>query len=65
MLGPDHRITFRRDGEDVRVDPGDVKVLGMKEVSLLASFCYPSHRTDNSWQASNGRVVYLDGTVQY
>ena len=37
MLGPEHRITFRRAGEDVRVDPGDVKVLGMKEVSLFPS----------------------------
>ncbi|GHJ84056.1 hypothetical protein NliqN6_0458 [Naganishia liquefaciens] len=46
MLGPHHRITFRREGDDVRVDPGNVKVLAMKE-------------------ASNGRVVYLDGTVPY
>jgi hypothetical protein len=33
MLGEGHRVSFRLVGEEVRVDPGDVKVLAMKEVS--------------------------------
>ncbi|KAI5449504.1 hypothetical protein NCC49_004648 [Naganishia albida] len=46
MLGEGHHVNFRLVGDEVRVDPGDVKVLAMKE-------------------ASNGRVIYLDGTIQY
>lgn len=47
MLGEGHKVSFRLDGNgDVRVDPGDVKVLAMKD-------------------ASNGRIVYLDGIIEY
>ena len=64
MLGGDHRITFRRERDEVRVDPGNVKVLAMKEVSSLPSV--PCAEPDFCGRkASNGRIVYLDGTVQY
>jgi hypothetical protein len=33
MLGDGHTVSFRLVGDEVRVDPGDVKVLAMKEVS--------------------------------
>lgn len=35
MLGEGHHVNFRLVGDEVRVDPGDVKVLAMKEVSAL------------------------------
>lgn len=39
MLGGGHRVSFRLVGDEVRVDPGDVKVLAMKEVSrFLTAF---------------------------
>jgi hypothetical protein len=35
MLGEGHKVSFRLDGNgDVRVDPGDVKVLAMKDVGI-------------------------------
>ncbi|KAJ9103990.1 hypothetical protein QFC21_002453 [Naganishia friedmannii] len=47
MLGDGHKVSFRLNGNgDVRVDPGDIKVLAMKD-------------------ASNGRILYLDGIIQY
>lgn len=64
----DTKITFRRDGDEVRVDPGDVKVLAMKEVSLpfLSLFSVRvGADTLVRLKASNGRIIYLDGTLKY
>ncbi|KAJ9117981.1 hypothetical protein QFC20_000262 [Naganishia adeliensis] len=36
MLGGGHRVSFRLVGDEVRVDPGDVKVLAMKEAYTAA-----------------------------
>lgn len=39
MLGEGHKVSFRVDGKgDIRVDPGDIKVLAMKDVSVEQSF---------------------------
>ena len=64
-------VTFRQDEKtsELRVDPGDVKVLKTVDVSDQQAQEEKKHG-DSSYaalfkQAANGRIFYLDGTVKY
>jgi hypothetical protein len=59
----DHMLSVESDGKGGWVvQPGNVAVLGIKDVRTFAPSLL-GHRSCS--QASNGRLVFLDGVVEY